>query len=58
MDKKEIIDNIAAVCRALNQIDVRGKQNLMNLSGSIDILEMIVAKLQKEIQEHPVKEME
>jgi hypothetical protein len=58
MDKKDIINNLTAVCRALNQIDVRGKQNLMNLSGSIDILEMIAARLQHEIQEHSAKEME
>lgn len=45
MDNKEIIKNLVAVCNALNNIDVRGKQNLINLSGSIEILENIIKQL-------------
>ena len=58
MDNREIIKNLVTVCGALNQIDVRGKQNLMNLSGSIDILEAIIANLQKEMQYNNAKETE
>lgn len=51
MDNREIIKNLVAVCGALNQVDVRGKQNMMNISGSIDILEAIIAVLQKEMND-------
>ena len=50
MNQLEMIQNLAAVCGALNQIDVRGKQNMKNLFGSIDVLEMIIAHLQNEQQ--------
>lgn len=58
MENKDIIKNLSAVCNALNQVDVRGKQNMMNLYGSIDLLEAIISKLQKETQEKTSKEKE
>lgn len=58
MDNRDMIQNLAKVCNALNQVDVRGKQNMMNIAGSIDILEAIIANLQKEIQEKTSKETE
>ena len=48
MNKLEMIQNLAAVCGALNQIDVRGKQNMKNLFGSIDVIEAVIASLQNE----------
>ena len=58
MDNRDIVKNLAAVCNALNQVDVRGKQNMLNVSGSIDILEAIIEILQKEIKENASKETE
>ena len=58
MENKDLIKHLTTVCRALNQIDVRGKQNMMNLSGSIDILETIITNLQKDLQEKTSKETE
>ena len=43
--KNEIIQRINAVLGALNSIDVRGKANLNNLSGSMAILEEAVSML-------------
>ena len=43
--KNEIIQRINAVLGALNSIDVRGKANLNNLSGSMAILEEVVSML-------------
>lgn len=58
MNNKEVIKYLATVCNALNQVDVRGKQNMMNLSGGIDILETIIENLQKEMQEKTSQEKE
>lgn len=58
MENKDLIKHLSTVCSVLNQIDVRGKQNLMNLSGSIDILETIITNLQKDLQEKTSKEKE
>lgn len=43
--KDEIMTRLNAVLNALNNIDVRGKVNLANLSGSIAILEETCAIL-------------
>ena len=43
--KAEIIQRINAVLGALNNIDVRGKANLNNLSGSIALLEEVTSML-------------
>ena len=43
--KNEIIQRINAVLGALNNIDVRGKANLNNLSGSIALLEEVTSML-------------
>lgn len=48
MNNNDIITNLSMVIGALNQIDVKGKQNMKNLFGSIDVLEAIVKKLQQE----------
>lgn len=58
MDNRVIIQNLATVRNALDQIEVRGKQNLINLSGSIDIIEAIITNLQKEAKEKTSQEME
>lgn len=43
--KNEIMQRLAVVLNALNNIDVRGKVNLANLSGSIAMIEEINAML-------------
>ena len=43
--KNEILQTIASVIGALNNIDVKGKQNLMNLAGAIGILEDLGNKI-------------
>ena len=58
MDNRVIIQNLATVRNALDQIEVRGKQNLINLSGSIDIIEAIITNLQKEAKDKTSQEME
>lgn len=58
MDNKELIAKLTAACGALNQIDVHGKQNLINLYGSIDIVESVIAILQNNIKETTSKETE
>ena len=56
MNNLEMIQNLAAVCGALNQIDVKGKHNMKNLFGSIEILEAIIAHLQNAQQPEAHKE--
>lgn len=46
--KENIVQNINAVINALNNVTVCGKQNLYNLSGSINILEDIVSYIERE----------
>ena len=36
-------EQIAAVIKVLNNIDVRGRQNLLNLYGAIEVLEDILS---------------
>lgn len=43
--KNEIIQRLAVVLNALNNIDVKGKVNLANLSGSIAMIEEVSAML-------------
>ena len=54
--KNEILQTLASVIGALNNIDVRGKQNLMNLAGAIGILEDLGSKIaaQDEPSDRPV----
>lgn len=40
--KDEIIQNLSAVLFALNGVEVRGKQNLANMTGSIEVLEKVL----------------
>lgn len=44
---KEIIKKINTATMVLGNIDVRGKNNLLNLGGAIDMLEGIAAQLQR-----------
>lgn len=44
--KNEIIQRIYGVLNALNNISVKGKANLSNLSGSIAVLEEMAAILE------------
>lgn len=43
--KEQIMQNLAAVLNALNNVSTSGKENLGNLSGSIVMLENIFAVL-------------
>ena len=43
----EMIQQLAMVLNALNSTEVKGKQNMANLAGSIGILEDIIVSLQK-----------
>lgn len=44
---KEIIKKIDAAVRVLNNIEVKQKQNLLNMGGVIDLLESVIGDLQK-----------
>lgn len=44
---QSITNSLAAVINTLNQISVSGKQNLMRLSGCIDVLEQILGEQNK-----------
>lgn len=46
MNYKEIAEQLTAVLQALNNTSVRGKQNLTNLIGSIQVLESVIAQLE------------
>lgn len=43
--KQDILTKIAAVLNALENVSVKGKQNLGNLSGSIAVLEEVCQAL-------------
>lgn len=43
--KDEIMQRISAVLNALNGVSVSGKHNLVNLSGSIAVIEEIAGML-------------
>lgn len=43
--KDEILQRLAVVLNALNNIDVKGKANLANLSGSIAMVEEVSSML-------------
>jgi len=55
MDYTQKMQNIQQVIVALNNIDVKGKNNLANLMGSINILEEILTAMSKEQEEHKEK---
>jgi len=42
---KNILNKVASVINALNGIEVKGKTNLMNLSGSIAVLEEVCQEI-------------
>lgn len=43
--KNEILQTLASVIGALNNIEVKGRQNLMNLAGAIGVLEDLGNKI-------------
>ena len=43
--KDDIIRSLSAVLQALNSVQVSGKGNLANLSGSISVIEDVIAKV-------------
>jgi hypothetical protein len=58
--KNEIMQCIVSVINALNNVSVKGEQNLANLSGSITVLrevaEMVAAaKIEEETKDEEVK---
>lgn len=58
--KNEIMQRIVSVINALNNVSVKGEQNLANLSGSITVLretaEIIAnAKFEEETKDEEVK---
>lgn len=58
--KNEIMQRIVSVINALNNVSVKGEQNLANLSGSITVLrevaEMVAAaRIEKETKSEEVK---
>ena len=54
---KEIIKKIDAAVRVLNNIEVKQKQNLLNMGGVIDLLESVIeATLNNENAEGEEKE--
>ena len=44
--KDEIMQRLIAAVNALNTIPVSGKQNLANLSGSINVIEEVLGMLE------------
>ena len=44
--KDEIMQRLIAAANALNTIPVSGKQNLANLSGSINVIEEVLGMLE------------
>jgi hypothetical protein len=44
---RDIIKKINTATMVLSNIDVRGKNNLLNLGGAIDLLEGVAAQLTK-----------
>lgn len=58
--KNEIIQKLGAVINALNNVYVKGEQNLANLSGSITILKEVAEQVNvlevKTIDENKCKE--
>lgn len=55
METNEIIKNLIRVTNSLNTLRVAGKQDLLNLVGSIDMLEQIVQALSAPAQEETKK---
>lgn len=51
MDLSKILTDMNAVINTLNDIEVKGKRNVMNLYGSISVLENIMAALSSIVNE-------
>lgn len=52
---KQNIEKIVSVINALNGIEVKGKTNLMNLSGSIAVLEEVYRDMANEHQSEKIE---
>ena len=48
MEPDEIVRRLGVVRSALERVATQGKQNLLNLGGSLDMLDELAAALQKE----------
>lgn len=55
---KDIVNKIVSVINALNGIEVKGKTNLMNLSGSIAVLEDVCQEIINSTEETATKNTE
>ena len=55
---KDIVNKIVSVVNALNGIEVKGKTNLMNLSGSIAVLEDVCQEIINNTEETATKNTE
>lgn len=55
---KDIVNKIVSVVNALNGIEVKGKTNLMNLSGSIAVLEDVCQEIINSTEETATKNTE
>lgn len=51
--KEQITQNLLSVINVLNMIEVKGKQNLLNLGGCISILDDIIRELNVTDKETP-----
>ena len=51
MDDK--IERLHTALMVLNTIDVRGKQNMLNLGGAIDLIENVIKMMVDETVEEP-----
>lgn len=45
--KQDILQRIAAVLNALNNVSVAGKANITNMAGSISLLEEVAAMVER-----------
>lgn len=53
--KETILARMGEIIHALGNIDVKGKQNLLNLGGSIAMLEEVYHQISKELMDIPTK---
>lgn len=49
--KIDLLNKTSAVVTTLGNIEVKGKQNLLNLAGCINVVEEIQAKIARESEE-------
>lgn len=57
--KENVLERLTVVLNALNSVYVRGKENLANMTGSIQVLEEVLSMLSEaEITEPKQKDQE